>query len=77
MQDYPQGTGNLAIIAIFLFNPDFVPTDFKLEDNAVGFIPDNMPSTGLRQSRNLNSALSALEEGINQIQKAGHWKGEF
>ncbi|KYO45098.1 hypothetical protein Y1Q_0007394 [Alligator mississippiensis] len=54
--------------------PEFVPTDFKLEDNAVGFIPDNMPSTGLRQSRNLNSALSALEEGINQIQKAGHWK---
>ncbi|KAF7244944.1 Urotensin-2B [Varanus komodoensis] len=52
---------------------DFVPTDFNLVDNAVGFIPDDAPSAGIRQSQNLNSALSALEEEINQIQKGRRW----
>ncbi|CAM2120283.1 unnamed protein product [Caretta caretta] len=54
---------------------DFVPTDFNLAENAVGFIPDDTHSAGLRQSRSLNSVPSALEGGISQIQKAGHWKG--
>ncbi|KAH0630985.1 hypothetical protein JD844_004436 [Phrynosoma platyrhinos] len=54
---------------------DLMPTDFNLVDNTVGFIPDDAPSTGVHQSRNLNSALSALEEGINQIQKSGRWNG--
>ncbi|KAL8180982.1 UNVERIFIED_CONTAM: hypothetical protein K2H54_043392 [Gekko kuhli] len=54
---------------------DFVPTDFNLLDNSVGFVPDDVPSAALHPSRNLNSALSALEGGINQMQKAGRWAG--
>ncbi|XP_042335565.1 interferon alpha/beta receptor 1-like [Sceloporus undulatus] len=54
---------------------DLMPTDFNLVDNTVGFIPDDAPSTGVHQSRNLNSAPSAFEEGINQIQKSGRWNG--
>ncbi|CAM4614389.1 unnamed protein product [Caretta caretta] len=46
-----------------------------VQENAVGFIPDDTHSAGLRQSRSLNSVPSALEGGISQIQKAGHWKG--
>ncbi|CAI5793665.1 urotensin-related peptide 1 [Podarcis lilfordi] len=54
---------------------DFVPTDFNLVDSAVGFIPDDAASFGLRPSRNLNAAHSALEEGINQVQKSRQWNG--
>ncbi|KAJ6663275.1 hypothetical protein lerEdw1_010411 [Lerista edwardsae] len=54
---------------------DFVPTDFNLVDSTGGFIPDEPSSNVLRQPRNWSPALSALEEGINQIQKAGRWNG--
>ncbi|KAM6427106.1 uncharacterized protein PHA67_003775 [Liasis olivaceus] len=54
---------------------DFVPTDFNLVDNTMGFVPDDVPAIGLRQPRNMNSARSVLEEEINQIQKGGWWNG--
>ncbi|KAJ7310262.1 hypothetical protein JRQ81_007161 [Phrynocephalus forsythii] len=55
---------------------DFAPTDFNLMDNNVGFVSDDVPFTGLHQSRNTNPALLALEERINQIQKSSRWNGD-
>ncbi|ETE62604.1 Fatty-acid amide hydrolase 2, partial [Ophiophagus hannah] len=49
----------------------WVPPDFNLVDNTMSFVPDDVPSIGLRQPRNMNSAHSVLEEETNQIQKGG------